>query len=71
MFYLVTATIVMHNMMVEVRVNNDEDETENFYDISREFHILLQCDFCYKKSAQHHDGWAGDFVKVSAFFEEI
>ena len=30
MFYLVTATIVMHNMMVEVRVNNDKDKTENF-----------------------------------------
>jgi len=33
MFYLVTATIVMHNMMVEVRVDNDEVDNENFYDI--------------------------------------
>ncbi len=33
MFYLVTAPIVMHNMMVEVRVNNDEVDNGNFYDI--------------------------------------
>ncbi len=33
MFYLVTATILMHNMMVEVRVDNNKDETENFYDV--------------------------------------
>jgi hypothetical protein len=33
MFYLVTATIVMHNMMVEERVRNDEVDNKNFYDI--------------------------------------
>ena len=33
MFCLITATIVMHNMIVKVRVNNDEVDNENFYDI--------------------------------------
>ena len=33
MFYLVTATIVMHNMTVKVRVDNNEVDNENFYDI--------------------------------------
>ena len=32
-YYLVMATILLHNMMVEVRVDNNEDETENFYDV--------------------------------------
>lgn len=34
MFYLVTASIVMHNMMVHERIRNDERESENFYDVS-------------------------------------
>ena len=34
MFYLVTAAIVMHNMMVHERIRNDERESENFYDVS-------------------------------------
>jgi hypothetical protein len=33
MLYLVTATIVMDNMMVEERVRNDQVDNENFYDI--------------------------------------
>ena len=33
MFCLVTATIVMHNMMVKVRVSNEEMGNESFYDI--------------------------------------
>lgn len=33
MFYLVTASIVMHNMMVHERIGMDERDSENFYDI--------------------------------------
>jgi len=33
MFYLVTASIVMHNMMVHERIGSEERESENFYDI--------------------------------------
>ena len=33
MFYLVTATIIMHNMIGEERVRNDQMDNENFYDI--------------------------------------
>ena len=33
MFYLVTASIVMHNMMVHERIGNEENESETFYDI--------------------------------------
>jgi hypothetical protein len=31
-FYLVTATIVLQNMMVEVRINKDETESVDFFD---------------------------------------
>ena len=33
MFYLVTASIVMHNMMVYERIGNEENKSETFYDI--------------------------------------
>ena len=36
MFYLVTAAIVMHNMMVHERIAFDERESESFYDIGDE-----------------------------------
>ena len=32
-FYLVKATIVMHNMMVEARIERDEVESEAFYEV--------------------------------------
>ena len=34
MFYLVTATIIMHNMMVKERVRNYQVDNKNFYGIS-------------------------------------
>ena len=35
-FYLVLATIVMHNMMVEARINEDEVEDEGHYEIGED-----------------------------------
>jgi hypothetical protein len=44
MFYLAIATIVMHNMMVEERVRNEERESENFYDVGEEQSVLVSSD---------------------------
>ena len=39
-FYQAIAAIVMHNMMVEERVGNEERESENFYDVDDEQSIM-------------------------------
>jgi hypothetical protein len=33
-FYIMTSTIVMHNMMVEKRVQNCEGEGSNYYEVA-------------------------------------
>ena len=37
MFYLITATIVMHNMMVEEWIGYDEIENDSYYDVVDNF----------------------------------
>lgn len=40
MFYSAVATIVMHNMMVEERIGNEERESKNFYDVGDKQSIM-------------------------------
>ncbi len=42
MFYLVIATIVMRNMIVEEHTGNKERESENFYDVGDEQSIMAR-----------------------------
>ena len=35
-FYAVRACVAMHNMMVEVRVSEDQEENSSFYEVAEE-----------------------------------
>ena len=51
-FYLVTTTIVLHNMMVEVRINNDEMESVDFY-----HHDNTQCELNSDDEVDSSEAW--------------
>ncbi len=56
MFYLAIATIVMHNMMVEERVRNEERESDNFYDIGDEQSVMASIEDDANNSEDSADG---------------
>ena len=60
MLYLAIATIVMHNMMVEERVHNEERESENFYDIGDDQSSILISEDDSDSSENSHDSSVND-----------
>ena len=60
MFYLAIATIVMHNMMVEERVHNEERESENFYDIGDDQSSIITSEDDSDSTENSHDSSVND-----------
>ena len=60
MFYLAIATIVMHNMMVEEHVHNEERESENFYDVGDDQSAIVTSEDDSDSSENSHNSSVND-----------
>lgn len=63
-FYLVTATMVMINMMVEERIGNDEKESHGFYFVNfeRDLNHLHENNITENSDSTENEATVGNFV---------